>query len=316
MKQKRNFRRIQWFLGLLLLGSLAFVHFYAPRFITEIHNPLIEFARSKTLADTVPSFPSNPSVGKYLKFQSFDGTALEAYVTFSKLDSAKGTIVLLHGIRSKKEHFLRLSDTLAKLGFHAVALDLRAHGESEGIHCTFGVKEKQDVAALISQLIEQEHLHPNIGIWGQSLGGAIALQAMGSDPRICFGVVESTFSDFRTVTHDYFDFFLGFDFSFLTNYLVDRAGTIAGFDPDEARPVDFCERITQPILMVHGGLDQRIDIRYGKENFEHLASNNKTFLEIPDASHLNVWQTKEVAYFSEVFAFLDTQVSTANDTKL
>ena len=86
------------------------------------------------------------------------------------------------------------------------------------------------------------------------------------------------------------DYHLGLRLPYLSDYLVDRAGDLAGFYPDEARPIDYCKNIHQPVLMVHGDKDQRIDISYGRANFDNLASSDKRFLSIEGANHLNVWQ--------------------------
>lgn len=289
-------------LAFFVIG-LLFTHFYLPRVITEIQNPFVKLIRQHP---PPPHFEATPENGKLLKFPSFDNTELTAFLTYSKLDTAKGTIILLHGIRAYKEHFIALSNSLAKNGYNAIALDGRAHGESKGIHCTFGVKEKKDISTLITLLIEQEQLNKNIGVWGQSLGGAIGIQAMGIDKRIQFGIIESTFSDFKTIANEYVNYYLGFNINFLTNYLVDRAGTIAGFDPSEARPKAYAKKITQPMLIVHGDRDRRININYGRANFEQLSSSNKEFMEIKGATHISVWEVGGKPYFEKVFNFIGT----------
>jgi len=288
-----------------LIAGLLFLHFYAPRLITEIKNPIISLIKPNYLLPVKPTFQENKTNGHFLNFQSFDDTELRGFVTYSKLDTIKGTIILLHGIRAYKEHFIKLSKELAKNGYQSVAMDSRAHGESSGTHCTFGVKEKKDISTLITILLEQEKANDNIGVWGQSLGGAIALQAMGMDKRIKFGIIESTFSDFGIIANDYFKYHIGFSVRPFTNYLVDRAGKIADFSPDEAKPVDFCTKINQPILIVHGTEDRRINIGYGKENFKAIKSEQKEFLEVLEANHLTVWKTGGKAYFEKVYRFLE-----------
>ena len=289
------------FVGVFVLGVL-FMHFYAPRVITEIDNPILGLFR-KNIPD-ISEFEGEG--GKTIWFCSFDETELCAYVTYAKTDTVKGTIILLHGIRAYKEHFKTLSHQLAERGFNAVALDLRAHGQSKGKHCTFGVKEKKDISELITYLIQQENLKDPIGVWGQSLGGAVGLQSMGYDKRIKFGIIESTFSDFRTITRDYFQYHTGLKIDWLTDYLVYRSGKIADFNPDEARPEDFCRLIEQPTLLVHGNKDRRIDIQYGKENFNALKSKEKEFLEVDNATHLSVWKTGGDEYFEKVYRFLES----------
>jgi len=311
MKRRHKSKIIQIIIASTLLGIL-FLHFYAPLFITEIKNPIIGIIKGDYRTNTSSGFENNEADGKYINFKSFDQVEMSAYLTYSSLDTIKGTIILLHGIRAKKEHFYELSNKLALLGFNSIALDLRAHGQSQGAHCTFGVKEKRDISELIDILQKEENITQNIGVWGQSLGGAIGLQALAHDDRLKFGIIESTFSDFKTITNDYVSYHAGFNIRPLTNYLVGRAGEIAEFDPDEAKPLESCEKIEQPILIVHGNRDKRISINYARANFEKIASKNKTFIEIEGANHLNVWDIGGDQYFDQALQFLNE--NTAVDT--
>ncbi|MGB0403708.1 MAG: alpha/beta hydrolase [Salibacteraceae bacterium] len=297
----------------LFLVGVLFLHFYAPRFITEIKNPFIETAKGSFLITTTPKFENNQLPGKYITFESFDKVELSCYLTYSSRDIAKGTIILLHGIRSNKECFIGLVNKLSLLGYNSVALDSRAHGGSKGVHCTFGVKEKQDISELINVLEKREGITGNVGVWGQSLGGAIALQAMGIDKRIQFGIIESTFSEFRTITNDYFKYHVGFNIPPLTNYLVYRAGLIANFDPAEACPSKYCININQPILIVHGNQDNRIAIKYAKENFENISGKKKNFIEVEGANHLNVWKVGGDDYFEKAINFLNENTANYNN---
>lgn len=301
-KRRKIFKRIS---VVLIISGLLFLHFYVPRFITEIRNPIVKIIKGKYLITASPSFENNNLKGKYINFKSFDNTELSSYLTNSELDTVKGTIILLHGIRSNKECFIELSEKLSKLGYNSIALDSRAHGMSKGIHCTFGVKEKKDISELINVLEKQEKITENIGIWGQSLGGAIGLQSIGYDKRIKFGIIESTFSDFKTITNDYFNYHAGFNIRPLTNYLVYRAGKIAEFNTEDAKPIKYCGKINQPILLVHGNKDKRINIKYAKENFERIESKEKEFIEIENANHLNVWKVGGKEYFEKVMKFIE-----------
>lgn len=281
-------------LAIILFTGVLILHFYIPRIITEIKNPLTEVTFDKL------KLPEE-FVTKY--FMSFDGYKQCYNLRYSNQPVVKGTIILLHGIRSRKEQYLELSEYLSLRGYNTIALDLRAHGSSEGVHCTFGVKEKRDVASLIDELYSLG-LENNLGVWGQSLGGALAIQSTAFDDRIQFAIIESTFTDLKTITADYMELNLGFRSQNLSDYLVSRAGEIAEFNPNEANPLILCKEITVPVLMVHGSNDKRINIKYGKANFQNLNSNNKQFLEIENATHLNVWKVGGEAYLNQVFKFL------------
>ena len=301
MNKRKLFKRL--FITFLISG-LLFLHFYVPRLITEIRNPLVEIIKGHNAKRVNRNFEINQLKGKQINFKSFDNIELSSYLTYSNLDSVKGTIILLHGIRSNKESFIDLSKKLSKAGYNSIALDLRAHGKSGGTHCTFGVKEKNDISELINVLEKNENINDNIGIWGQSLGGAIGLQAIGNDKRIKFGIIESTFSDFKTITNDYFNYHIGFNVKLLTNYLVSRAGKIADFAPEDAKPEKYCTKIKQPILITHRKKDRRINISYAKTNFNKIPSKQKEFIEIKNANHLNVWKIGGDEYFKRVINFI------------
>ncbi|MGB5982768.1 MAG: alpha/beta fold hydrolase [Nonlabens sp.] len=284
----------------MILGGFL-VHFYLPRAIVEINNPLILLVTKGSWNHPEPA----PRIEgfTYETIHGYGHTDLSVMTYGKKIDSVKGAVILLHGIRAGKEHFSEKMKWLYENGFRAYAMDLRAHGSSDGKFTTFGVKERHDVSALVDYVDKSGF--ENIGIWGQSLGAAVAMQSMGIDKRIDYGIIESTFTDFRTITHDYTHFHLGTNFKPLTNYLIDRSGKMADFEPENASPFESAAQINQPILMVHGNEDQRIDISYGRENFSNLASEQKNFIEIDGANHLNVWKIGGEPYLNQVLKFMN-----------
>ncbi|SDH50984.1 alpha/beta hydrolase [Winogradskyella thalassocola] len=293
-------------LATLILGALV-IHFFVPRLISEIRNPVVGLIkRNKNISFEVSSKKDSKLNQKEVVFSSFDDLKLSARLTYSSIDTTKGTVILLHGIRSNKEHFMELSNFLSANGFNSVALDSRAHGKSEGNFCSFGVNEKEDIKTLIDYLSKNENLS-HFGIWGQSLGGAIGLQAMGYDNRIEFGIIESAFSDFKSIVNDYFDLHAGFSYTPFSNYLVDRTGQIAEFDPNDASPIAYCKSINQPILIVHGNEDERINIKYARANFSKIPSSKKEFIEMDSANHSNVWKVGGDPYFEHVLQFMNAQ---------
>jgi len=246
---------------------------------------------------------------KSLVIESSDGLKLTGLLLKTATKPGKGTVILVHGIRSSKEYLLPMAQWLNQRGYHALLVDQRAHGESEGRYCTFGFHEKQDMKLWVDELVNEEAVNTPIGIWGQSLGGAVALQSLACDDRLQFGIIESAFSDFDSIVHDYFKLFLGFDCSFITDYLIWRAGQVAGFDPAAVVPVQSARQIHQPIFMVHGQRDNRINWHYAKTNYEALASRDKTFITYPEGTHFNIRKVGGEDYFKQVEHFLARQTN-------
>ncbi len=239
---------------------------------------------------------------------SAEGFNLKAYFIQSDDEKNKGTVILLHGIRGSKESYLSSSALLAKHGYNSLVIDLRAHGESQGDFCTFGSKEKMDISLWIDELQNKLGADHTIGIWGHSLGGAIAIQSLEFDSRLSFGIIESTFSDLKSTIHDYMGQNFGFNLPFLTDFLIYRAGDIAEFDVFEVQPRESVEHIEQAVLLVHGEEDDQIDISYARMNFKRLLSKRKRFLSIPKAKHSNLWEVGGKAYFNQIIGFINQQV--------
>ena len=278
-----------------IVGLLIYI--IAPRFIIETSHPFLK-GDPVNLSYDIPDIK-----GEYITINTKDKYKLSAFLAYNKTDITYGTIILIHGITKYKELFIPLSKHLTSQGFHTVALDLRAHGKSEGQYTTFGFHEKHDISILIDRL--EKMGHHNIGIWGQSLGGATSIQAMAFDKRLKFGIIESTFSEMKNIVHVYFKYYMGFHYKLLSEFITYRAGEIANFDPDKVVPAEDCKNIDQPVLMVHGKKDRRISIKSGLRNFQNLKSKVKEFMAIENANHVNVWETVgENIYFSKVVQFI------------
>ena len=229
----------------------------------------------------------------------------------SKQQPAKGTVFFLHGIGSSKEFLLPMAVDVAMEGMNCVAYDSRAHGASGGLNCTFGYYEKRDLSAYLDSTIVRYPGSGPYGVFGASLGAAVAVQAMAVDKRISCGVVESPFADLRQIIHDYSArrYFLRADF------LVDRAlahsEMIAHFRIDSVRPAFSAREVTQPVMVVHGLDDHRISPAYGKEVFDNLASREKEWYPIPHAGHDNVRRVGGKEYQQKILEFFQAHLKPA-----
>ena len=113
-------------------------------------------------------------------FKTKDGFKLSGWFILSKNARAK-TIVLLHGYPADKGNIL---PALAFLNekYNLFLFDLRYFGQSEGSYSTAGAKEVEDLAAAIDYL--KSRGIREVGVWGFSMGGAVALVSSPQVPEI------------------------------------------------------------------------------------------------------------------------------------
>ncbi len=291
-------RRILITLAILMvlftIGGYVGFHYIAPYAITQ---------PGRVSLDLKPSELDLKSTS--LDLEIADSIRLKGYSIESNLETTRGIMILVHGVGGCKEHFIPLAGDLADLGVATLVFDGRAHGKSSGDFCTYGFHEKKDIARLVDYIKTRNDSLP-VGIWGNSLGGAIALQALEYDERIQFGVIESTFTDLRTIVHDYKKRMLGgFGIRSLSNYALDRAGEVANFDPSQVAPIESVKHIEQPVLIAHGNEDERISFEYGKALFENLKSVDKEFVEVEGGKHFGMFDVGGQAYKEKLLTFIE-----------
>ena len=237
-----------------------------------------------------------------------DSVNLKGYWIKSKQDRAKGLIILVHGVGGCKEHFLGLANNLANEGIESIVFDGRAHGESEGEFCTYGFHEKKDISKIVD-FIKSRNSIIKIGIWGNSLGGAIAIQALEFDKRIEFGIIESTFTDLSQIVFDYKKrMSKGIGIRSLSNYVLRRAGKIGNFNPKKVKPIESVKNINQPIFIAHGDADKNISSKYGQMLFDHLKSTDKTFILVKGGGHFDLFKQGGKTYENKVMGFVKRQL--------
>ncbi|MEL6970616.1 MAG: alpha/beta fold hydrolase [Bacteroidota bacterium] len=243
-------------------------------------------------------------VSESLSIYGADSVLLKGYWVKSDLDTAKGIIISLHGIGSCKEHGLPLAKNLAAQGIETIVFDGRGHGESGGQYNTYGFYEKQDVFSIVDY-VKARNPDVKVGVWGNSLGGAIALQALAIDPRLEFGLIESTFTDMRQIVHDYAKRLMwGIGIKPASNYALWRAGKIANFDPNEVKPIVAVQSIEQPVLIAHGDADENISVEYGKQLFDNLKSVDKEWVVVAGGGHAGLFRTGGEAYAEKLWNFI------------
>ena len=144
--------------------------------------------------------------------ETFDGLKLNCWFVRQK-KKARGTIIYLHGVGDCKIAGVPFARSLYDKGFNIFLYDSRQHGESEGYYCTYGFYEKHDVSAVISYLQSRTDIKiGKIGIFGTSMGGAVAIQAAAIDPRIACVISEGTIQHcglFSLITKNELSNFLG-----------------------------------------------------------------------------------------------------------
>jgi dipeptidyl aminopeptidase/acylaminoacyl peptidase len=231
------------------------------------------------------------------------GNTFHGLIYKSRCAKPIGTMILLHGVRHTKFSLLELKDYVVSQGYNAVLFDLRGHDDNKAAYCTYGYYEKYDVKILVDSLIKRGY-GANLGIWGESLGGVVALQSLSNDERIKYGIIESGFADFDEMIHSHILRIFGFDIPLISNFIIQRAGEIADFEPEKVKPSASCKHIEQEVIFVHGKQDKIVNYKHCLQNFKSTESRKKHLLLVDSASHSDILQKGGKKLTSKVFRLL------------
>lgn len=222
---------------------------------------------------------------------------------------ARGSVLLMHGIRSNRRSLLGRARFLHTAGYNVLCLDLQAHGESTGTHITMGAHEARDAASAVTWLRHRAQGRPVIVI-GTSLGGAAALMAPYETPPDAM-VVEAVFSDVPTAVENRLEMRFGAPARPLASLLTIQSRLFLGIDLAALQPASAARTLTCPLLVIHGEHDQHARLAEGQAIFDN-ARGPKAFWAVPRAAHVDLHRHASSEYEEKVLRFLDLHVPPAS----
>jgi pimeloyl-ACP methyl ester carboxylesterase len=224
-----------------------------------------------------------------------------------KTPSHRGTIVMLHGFNSRKEHLLGISRWFVAAGYQCLLHDSRGHGDATVSQASFGQKEATDVKTVLQEAERRFGDLGPVGIYGYSMGGGVALQSLPLVPRIKAAVTVSAFADLRSVlTHQTKQHYRGTLYPMLP-LLRQRVKSQAHFDPYSIRPDLAVQQVSTPILLIHGRQDQVVPFSQA-EKLHHILGPNRSRLLPQTGDHAQVMTKGGPALCVEVVAFFNERL--------
>lgn len=210
-----------------------------------------------------------------MQFQSDNGKKLLGLL-FKTKQQPKGIVVHFHGnFANVSNHFIA-SHFLVDYGFDVLIFDYEGYGDSEGKPSP--KKTIQDGLGAI-KFAESLNRNPKGGvfIFGQSLGGAVAIPVMALRPEVKAAVIESSFPSYRTIARDVLKR------SWITWVLYP---IYPFFLPIKYDPVRYLDKIPpRPIFFIHGDKDNVVPDKMSKILFEK-AKEPKQIWIVPGAVHI------------------------------
>lgn len=227
------------------------------------------------------------SVG--LKYQDItlvteDNVKLHAW--FVPREGASVTLMIFHGNAGNIGHRVSWVGMLHEVGAHIFILDYRGYGNSEGKPFEAGLYRDAQ-AAHVWWRKEHRHLGEKLVLFGESLGGSVAVDLAAREP-VSGIILQSTFTSAWDMAK--------------TLMPLGLLQPLAGFHFDSTKKI---YRVSCPKLFVHGNRDEIVPFRLGRKLFEQ-ALGPKEFYEVPGAGHNDLPWVAGSDYIMRIRKFLES----------
>ena len=209
-----------------------------------------------------------------------DGVRLAAWLIPSAAANAPG-VILLHGYPANKADLLPIAGGLHSR-FTVLLLDFRYFGKSEGAATTLGFRERADLRAGIDTLAQRGYTR--IGVFGYSLGGAVAILSAAEDPRIHAVSAWAPFADLRVLARDLYGMFWVLKYPFV-ELMVLWGRLFFGGDITRPSPEMAAARLTIPVQIWASRDDDQIPFAHAERLQKALANNPRAELHVGRGLH-------------------------------
>ncbi|HEU5281580.1 MAG TPA: alpha/beta fold hydrolase [Gammaproteobacteria bacterium] len=178
------------------------------------------------------------------------------------------TIIVCHGYPADKGNILP-STLFLHQDYQLFYFDFRYLGESEGSYSTIGKNEVDDLLAAITFL--KSRGIQQVGVWGYSLGGVVALLTAPKTPAIKAIVAQAPYARLDWVAEDnYHPPYLNKVLGELTRFW---AWLFLGYDINKVNPALTASHIAVPTLIIHSKTDHLISLKHATL-FQAAANHN------------------------------------------
>lgn len=214
-------------------------------------------------------------------------------------------VVYLHGNSSSRCEVLPSLPQLLPMNLTVFCFDFAGSGQSDGEYLSLGYYEKDDLACVIDHLRESKRVS-TIGLWGRSMGAATALLHGHRDPSIAAMVLDSPFTDLKTLAKELVDVYVSvkipkFLVSVVLGMVRNSIRKEAHFDIADLNPLSFADKSFIPALFIAAKEDRFIKPHHAKTLHRQYAGDKN--LVMVDGDHNS--QRPSFVQHSVAFFFLN-----------
>lgn len=259
----------------------------------------------RTLDDKTPDQAGLPY--EEVWFRSRDSLNLHGWFIPAEDGPGKATIIMGHGHGGSKVADLHYADFFRRGGYSVFMFDFRGHGRSDGPKGTsMGYWERFDVVGAVDWL--RGRGINRVGMFGISMGAAIAILSAAENPDIKAVVSDSAYAHLRRSIAAEINNMWGIPMWFgrlLGWWAYSMMAQHHGFSWREGNPADVVEQISpRPILFIHAEEDLLTRVENAHILYKKAKHPKELWIQ-PGIGHVEGYGVHGATYEQRVLEFLD-----------
>lgn len=245
---------------------------------------------------------------EHVSILSFDGLKLSG-IFFPAEGKTDRVVLVVHGYQSEGlKDFSALAAFYHEQGYHVLAVDDRAHGDSEGKYLGFGCLDREDCYRWVHYLDERFSGHCSIFLHGISMGAATVLMTSSMNlPASVKGVIADC--PYTSIWKEMLYLIKREKKAWFVLYPMMKLGSkiskrVAGYEFDDCSAAEEVKDTKIPIFLIHGDDDRFVPMRMSQEIYDNCASEKEIWI-VPGAHHAESYHVAKEEYEKRVLRFMN-----------
>lgn len=285
---------------LLVMGLNLLIGYYGYRFAMSrksiLKRRIEKHSKNKRSDECINYF----SQFEKLSMSSDDNLNLSA---FYKDNNSSNLAIVVHGYGGNHFDVYMQCIMFEKRGYSILALDLRAHGDSEGDMLTMGLYEHIDIIRWIEKMLEIKNY--KIVLYGISMGASSVCMALGEKlPSNVICAIEDCGFDNANKEFSYVFSRNKFKLKWIYKIFYSYVKRVKKID---LKKVDVTSKLKEshlPVLFIHGGQDNFVPTEMVYTLYSAVDQRNAKLFIVDGAGHGDAFENNPSLYRQEVYDFL------------
>lgn len=244
------------------------------------------------------------------KKETMDITMHDNYVIHGDFypQDPKHIVIFAHGYTWAREGSIKYAKYFYRHGYSLYLYDERGHADNKKSPCTLGYKESQDLHEICQYLIRKYGNDIEIGLHGESMGGATVLLELKheKEDHLAYVIADSPFADMKELMKYQIHFYHAP--SFLVKFADLNMILFHHYSMKQVRPYEALRDSKAPVLLIQGTNDTFIPPSH-TEYLAKMRNENCERVLFKGAEHTQSYQTDPKRYEETVDAFLNRYVN-------